>query len=364
MRTMHVPGGHGLTIDTLGWSPLEYQDKSHPNINSVRTWDVPRSVCSESCPPGYRKAVLPGEPICCFDCIMCSAGEISNHSDSSECIKCPEDQWSNERQDACIPKTIEYLSYEDPMGVALAAISIFCALVPAFGLGTFIKFRDTPIVKANNHLLFSYNTSRLSEEFLQHSQMMLFTSLLLLVSSAPASETAQPGCALHSLNAQGYFRDGDIIIGGIFPLYYGKAFPDALFKELPELVECDSFRFRHYQWLQSMLFAIEEINKNTELLPNITLGFAIYASCEVAVKALEGTMSLVTGLEETIPNYWCQLHSPLAAVIGDAQSSLSIPIARLLGLYSYPQVSLLNFIVDVNIWSTPSGYHCYKQGFK
>uniref|UniRef100_H2ZUL8 G-protein coupled receptors family 3 profile domain-containing protein n=1 Tax=Latimeria chalumnae TaxID=7897 RepID=H2ZUL8_LATCH len=73
--------------------------------------------------------------------------------DSSECIKCPEDQWSNERQDACIPKTIEYLSYEDPMGVALAAISIFCALVPAFGLGTFIKFRDTPIVKANNREL-------------------------------------------------------------------------------------------------------------------------------------------------------------------------------------------------------------------
>ncbi|XP_064408878.1 extracellular calcium-sensing receptor-like [Latimeria chalumnae] len=114
---------------------------------------VPQSACSESCSPGYRKATREGEPICCFDCIRCSEGEITNHTDSVECVKCPDDHWSNEAQDRCIPKSIDFLSYEDPMGATLAAISLFAALITAATLCTFIKYQDTPIVKANNREL-------------------------------------------------------------------------------------------------------------------------------------------------------------------------------------------------------------------
>uniref|UniRef100_A0A8C9SJP6 Olfactory receptor C family, h1 n=1 Tax=Scleropages formosus TaxID=113540 RepID=A0A8C9SJP6_SCLFO len=38
----------------------------------------PKSVCSESCQPGTSQAVIRGKPICCFSCIPCAAGEISN----------------------------------------------------------------------------------------------------------------------------------------------------------------------------------------------------------------------------------------------------------------------------------------------
>ncbi|XP_006009625.1 extracellular calcium-sensing receptor-like [Latimeria chalumnae] len=155
----------------------------------------------------------------------------------------------------------------------------------------------------------------------------------------------QQGCTLHSLNVKGYIEDGDIIIGGIFPLYYSKMFPDAPFTEMPELVYCETLRFRHYRWVQGMVFAIEEINKNKQLLPNISLGFAIYASCNVAARAIKGIMWMVTGQEETIPNYRCDLQAPLAAIVGGGASSMSIPMARISGIYKYPQISYASSVV-------------------
>nr|XP_014353273.1 PREDICTED: vomeronasal type-2 receptor 1-like [Latimeria chalumnae] len=114
---------------------------------------VPRSVCSESCPPGYRKVVRQEEPVCCFDCILCSEGEISNQTDSIECMECPHNHYSNGRRDECIPKSIEFLSYKEPLGAILASISILSSLIPSAILCTFVRHHDTPIVKANNREL-------------------------------------------------------------------------------------------------------------------------------------------------------------------------------------------------------------------
>ncbi|XP_029442186.1 extracellular calcium-sensing receptor-like, partial [Rhinatrema bivittatum] len=114
---------------------------------------VPRSVCSESCSPGYRKAAREGEPSCCFECILCSRREISNDTDMTKCLKCPDDQWSNEKHDRCIPKVIEFLSYEEPLGLALTIITTFFFLLTSSVLCIFLKYRDTPIVKANNREL-------------------------------------------------------------------------------------------------------------------------------------------------------------------------------------------------------------------
>ncbi|XP_043942658.1 extracellular calcium-sensing receptor-like [Protopterus annectens] len=121
-----------------------------PDIGNILPWQVPRSVCSESCGPGYRKATQKGQPICCFDCIPCSEGEISNHSDSNDCIRCADDQWPTYGQEKCISKTIEFLSYKEPLGLSLAAISIIGSIITASVLCIFIKFKETPIVKANN----------------------------------------------------------------------------------------------------------------------------------------------------------------------------------------------------------------------
>ncbi|XP_078541456.1 vomeronasal type-2 receptor 26-like [Lissotriton helveticus] len=114
---------------------------------------IPRSVCSESCPPGYRKAPIEGRPICCFDCVPCAEGEFSVRTDVENCLKCPEDKWPNERKDGCIPKTIVFLPYNDVLGETLVFAALSFSIATAAVLGIFIRHRDTPIVKANNREL-------------------------------------------------------------------------------------------------------------------------------------------------------------------------------------------------------------------
>ncbi|XP_048025563.1 extracellular calcium-sensing receptor-like isoform X1 [Megalobrama amblycephala] len=117
---------------------------------NFETKKPPRSVCSESCPPGTRRVRRKGLPVCCFDCLPCGDGEISNTTDSPECFMCPDEFWSSPENDNCIPKEVEFLSYDDPLGISLTTASLlgtsFCAVVMVI----FAHHRNTPIVRANN----------------------------------------------------------------------------------------------------------------------------------------------------------------------------------------------------------------------
>uniref|UniRef100_A0A8C5PC88 G-protein coupled receptors family 3 profile domain-containing protein n=1 Tax=Leptobrachium leishanense TaxID=445787 RepID=A0A8C5PC88_9ANUR len=116
-------------------------------------FQVPLSICSPSCPPGFRKAAVHGKPACCFHCVLCPNGDISNHTDSVDCLRCPWDQWPNDQQNQCLLKPIEFLSYEEPLGSTLLATSIASSTIPVAILALFIRHRTTPIVRANNYSL-------------------------------------------------------------------------------------------------------------------------------------------------------------------------------------------------------------------
>uniref|UniRef100_A0AAQ6IC12 G-protein coupled receptors family 3 profile domain-containing protein n=1 Tax=Anabas testudineus TaxID=64144 RepID=A0AAQ6IC12_ANATE len=100
---------------------------------------VPVSVCSEKCPPGTRKVLQKGKPVCCYDCIRCAEGEISNITGVVIVLR-----------DACVKKETEFLSFEEIMGALLTAASLFGTCMTAVVAFIFFRYRKTPIVRANN----------------------------------------------------------------------------------------------------------------------------------------------------------------------------------------------------------------------
>jgi vomeronasal 2 receptor len=68
-------------------------------------------------------------------------------------VKCPESHYANTEKDHCFPKSVSFLAYEDPLGMALGSIALCLSAFTAFVIGIFVKHRDTPIVKANNRAL-------------------------------------------------------------------------------------------------------------------------------------------------------------------------------------------------------------------
>uniref|UniRef100_A0A8C4X5F9 Olfactory receptor C family, j1 n=1 Tax=Erpetoichthys calabaricus TaxID=27687 RepID=A0A8C4X5F9_ERPCA len=91
-----------------------------------------------------------GKPVCCFDCLPCAEGEISNATDSVDCIKCNLEYKANEKRDKCILKETEFLSFGEIMGILLVIFSLLGTCMTIAVALVFFLYRDTPIVRANN----------------------------------------------------------------------------------------------------------------------------------------------------------------------------------------------------------------------
>ncbi|XP_072263052.1 vomeronasal type-2 receptor 26-like [Pyxicephalus adspersus] len=132
---------------------LEEDEALEINPHDI-TWKkgkIPESRCTDRCPPGYRKSSIGQIHACCYDCVPCSKGEVSNVTDSANCYECPSEMWADERRVKCIPRTYEFFSYKnDVMAQIFSCAAALFSVTTFFILASFIYYRDTPIVKANN----------------------------------------------------------------------------------------------------------------------------------------------------------------------------------------------------------------------
>ncbi|KAK7809226.1 hypothetical protein U0070_025635, partial [Myodes glareolus] len=111
------------------------------------------SVCSVDCGPGFRKFLQEGMAACCFDCSPCPQNEVSNETNVDNCVRCPENKYANKEQNQCIQKVVIFLNYNDTLGMVLTLMALFFSTFTTVVLGVFVKYHDTPIVKANNQNL-------------------------------------------------------------------------------------------------------------------------------------------------------------------------------------------------------------------
>ncbi|OCT79168.1 hypothetical protein XELAEV_18030268mg [Xenopus laevis] len=108
-----------------------------------KQWQRPKSQCNEPCMPGSRKSKIDGKLPCCY----------KYKSDAQTCIRCSKNEKSNKEKNGCIPRNLHFLSYEDLLGATLASFSVICSIKCSVIQGIFIKYCNTPIVRANNRNL-------------------------------------------------------------------------------------------------------------------------------------------------------------------------------------------------------------------
>ncbi|XP_069919542.1 vomeronasal type-2 receptor 116-like isoform X1 [Oryctolagus cuniculus] len=145
--------GDEVNLDQERVSRKDYDILNYWNFPQGLHLQIPHSVCSESCGPGFRKTHQEGQAACCFDCTPCPEHEISNETDVEQCVRCLDDQYPNPARDRCLPKVVVFLAYEDPLGAALAGVALGFSVLTALVLVVFVKHRNTPLVKANNRNL-------------------------------------------------------------------------------------------------------------------------------------------------------------------------------------------------------------------
>uniref|UniRef100_A0A674H8H1 G-protein coupled receptors family 3 profile domain-containing protein n=1 Tax=Taeniopygia guttata TaxID=59729 RepID=A0A674H8H1_TAEGU len=152
--------------------------------------------------------------------------------------------------------------------------------------------------------------------------------------------------------------EGDLTLGGLFPVH----------ARGPAGVPCGPVKKeKGIHRLEAMLYALDRVNGDPRVLPNLTLGARILDTCSRDTYALEQALSFVRSLlppeggEGSCPDGSAPRRPPperLVGVIGASASSVSIMVANVLRLFAIPQISYASTAPEL---SDPGRYEFFSR---
>lgn len=87
-----------------------------------------------------------------------------------------------------------------------------------------------------------------------------------------------------------------------------------------------------------MIFALEEINNSTWLLPNVSIGYKVFDTCGLPLLSTRAVMALMNGEKGSKS---CSTQSTVHAIIGASESSSTIGMLQISGIFKIPVVMCL-----------------------
>ncbi|XP_063286961.1 metabotropic glutamate receptor 5 isoform X3 [Pelobates fuscus] len=148
---------------------------------------------------------------------------------------------------------------------------------------------------------------------------------------------------------------GDVIIGALFSVHHQPTV------EKVHERKCGEVREQYgIQRVEAMLHALDRINADPNVLPNITLGCEIRDSCWHSAVALEQSIEFIRdsliSTEEEEGMVRCvdgsstpfRLKKPIVGVIGPGSSSVAIQVQNLLQLFNIPQIAYSATSMDLS----------------
>ncbi|CAH0554825.1 unnamed protein product [Brassicogethes aeneus] len=112
----------------------------------------PESVCSLPCDLGQAKKYVEGES-CCWHCFNCTQYQIRHPTDPTQCVMCPQGAIPDPQHVRCNNIPEEFLQPDSGWAIGAMSFGATGVLLTTFVLGVFMKFNDTPVVRASGREL-------------------------------------------------------------------------------------------------------------------------------------------------------------------------------------------------------------------